>query len=78
MIEKEGCKLIIPYSKSSKVIDAMYDLNSDPFEMNNLIGNNPDKEQYAEKVEELRKDLLEWLQKNKSKHYDGVKERVLI
>lgn len=78
MIVKDGWKLIIPYSKSSKVIDAMYDLNSDPFEMNNLIGKNPDKAQYAEKAEELRKYLLEWLQKNNSKHYDGVKERVLI
>lgn len=78
MIVKDGWKLIIPYSKSSKVIDAMYDLNSDPFEMNNLIGKNPDKKQYAEKAEELRKCLLEWLQKNKSKHYEGVKERVLI
>ena len=64
--------MIIPYLKSLKVIDAMYDLNSDPFEMNNLIGKNPDKEQYAEKAEELRKCLLEWLQKNKSKHYEGV------
>jgi hypothetical protein len=46
--------------------------------MNKLIGKNPDKEQYAEKAEEFRKCLLEWLQKNKSKHYQGVKERVLM
>ena len=78
MIVKDGWKMIIPYSKESKVINAMYDLNSDPYEMNNLIGKNPNKEQYAEKAEELRESLLEWLQKNKSKHYKGVKERVLI
>ena len=78
MIVKDGWKMIIPYSKESKVINAMYNLNSDPFEMNNLIGKNPNKEQYAEKAEELRGSLLEWLQKNKSKHYKGVKEREII
>jgi len=78
MIVKDGWKMIIPYSKESKVINAMYDLNSDPYEMNNLIGKNPNKAQYADKSEELRGCLLEWLKKNKSKHYKGVKERVLI
>jgi arylsulfatase A-like enzyme len=78
MIVKDGWKMIIPYSKESKVINAMYDLNSDPYEMNNLIGKNPNKAQYAEKAEELRGSLLEWLKKNKSKHYKGVKEREII
>ncbi len=78
MIIKDGWKLMIPYSKSSDVINAMYDLNSDPHEMNNLLGNNPDKADYADKAEELRESLLEWLQKNNSKHFEGVKERELI
>jgi len=78
MILKDGWKLIIPYSVTSKVINAMYDLNSDPYEMNNLIGKNPNRHRYAEKAEELRSCLLEWLKKNGSKHYKGVKERELI
>ncbi len=78
MIVKDGWKLIIPYSKSSKVINAMYDLNSDPNEMNNLIGDNPQRGLYQEKAEELRKCLLKWLKKNNSRHYEGVKERELI
>lgn len=78
MIVKDGWKLIIPYSKESKVINAMYDLNTDPHELNNLIGKNPDRTKYANKAEELRTSLLEWLKKNKSVHYDGVKERELI
>lgn len=78
MIVKDGWKLIIPYSESSKVINAMYDLNSDPYEMNNLIGHNPDKQKYAERAEDLRKCLLEWLKKNKSAHFDGVQKRKLI
>jgi len=78
MIVKDGWKLMIPYSKSSKVINAMYNLNEDPHEMNNLIGKNPNRKNYSEKAEEMRGYLLEWLKKNNSKHYDGVKERELI
>jgi arylsulfatase A-like enzyme len=78
MIIKDGWKLIIPYSTTSKVINAMYDLNSDPHEINNLLGKNPDRHSYAEKAEELRACLLEWLAKNNSKHFKGVKERQLI
>ncbi|MBW1792058.1 MAG: sulfatase-like hydrolase/transferase, partial [Deltaproteobacteria bacterium] len=78
MILKDGWKMMIPYSKSSKVINAMYDLNSDPYEMNNLIGKNPNRGRYAEKTEELRASLLEWLKKNGSSHYEGVRKRKLI
>jgi arylsulfatase A-like enzyme len=78
MIVKDGWKLIIPYSENSAVINALYNLNNDPSEMNNLIGKNPEKAKYAEKAEDLRNSLLEWLKKNKSEHYDGVLKRKLI
>lgn len=77
MVLKDGWKLMIPYSKSSTVLNALYDLNTDPYEMNNLIGNNPDRANYKEKTEELRACLLEWLAKNKSAHYGGVAAREL-
>jgi arylsulfatase A-like enzyme len=41
MILKDGWKLMIPYTKDSPVLNALYDLNTDPYEMYNLIGNNP-------------------------------------
>jgi arylsulfatase A-like enzyme len=78
MIVKDGWKMMIPYSTTSKVINALYDLNSDPYEMNNLIGKNPNRHRYAEKTEELRACLLEWIKKNGSSHYQGVKERRLV
>jgi len=78
MIVQDGWKLIIPYSIESKEINALYDLNSDPYEINNLIGKNPNRLKYGEKAEELRESLLEWLKKNNSKHFNGVKERELI
>ena len=78
MIIKNGWKMIIPYSATSEVINALYDLNTDPYEMNNLIGKNPDRHRYAEKTEELRACLLEWLKKNGSSHYEGVRKRKLV
>ncbi len=78
MIVKDGWKMIIPYSKTSTVLNVLYDLNTDPYEMNNLIGNNPNSYHYAEKTEELRACLLEWLEKTGSSHYEGVKERELV
>ena len=78
MIVKDGWKLIIPYTKESTVINAMYNLNEDPHEMNNLLGKNPDRANYEKKAEELRASLLEWLKKNESERYEGVKSRELI
>src|SRR5690606_32736871 len=43
MIVKDGWKMFIPYSVESKVINVLYNLNEDPHELNNLIGNNPNK-----------------------------------
>lgn len=78
MIVKDGWKLMVPQTKTSKVLNALYNLNNDPHEMNNLLGKNPDRKKYQEKAEELRESLLEWLEMNNSKFYDGVKTRKLI
>tara|TARA_B100000809_G_scaffold127796_2_gene125931 strand:- start:7300 stop:9933 length:2634 start_codon:yes stop_codon:yes gene_type:complete len=78
MIVQEGWKLMIPYSVTSTVINAMYDLNTDPLETNNLLGTNPDRAQYQVKAEELRASLLEWLAKNNSVHHYGVEHRDLL
>ena len=78
MIVKDGWKMMIPYTEDSKVLNVLYNLNDDPHEINNLLGKNPDKSKYQQKTEELRTHLLEWLQKNNSKHYLGVSKRKLI
>ena len=78
MIVKDGWKLIIPYTIKSTVINTMYDLNTDPYEMNNLLGSNPDRANHQEKAEELRESLLEWLAEQESIHYYSVSKRDLL
>jgi arylsulfatase A-like enzyme len=78
MILKDNWKMFIPYSAGSNVINALYNLNDDPLEMNNLIGNNPDRKKYEAKAGELRDELLNWLKEHHSKHYEGVKSRDLM
>lgn len=78
MIVKDGWKMMIPKTATSRVIEALFDLNTDPGEVVNLIGSNPNAAKYSYKVEELRKDLLSWLEKNGSVNYDGVQTRRII
>jgi arylsulfatase A-like enzyme len=77
MILKDSWKMFIPNSANSTVIDALYNLKDDPYEMNNLLGSNPNKKQYTSKVNELHTDLVNWLKEHKSKNYDGVRMRNL-
>jgi arylsulfatase A-like enzyme len=78
MILKDGWKMFIPYSATSTVIDALYNLKDDPYEMTNLLGSNPEKKKYTPIVNELHTDLVNWLKDNKSVHYEGVRTRNLI
>ena len=78
MIIKDNWKMLVPYSAESTVINVLYNLKNDPYEMKNLLGSNPDRKKYVEKANELRSDLLSWLKQHKSKHYEGVKNRDLL
>ena len=58
MILKRGWKLMKPHPTGKKVKMALYDLNTDPLEMKNLLAENP--ENYKEKVTELETCFAEW------------------
>lgn len=77
MIVKDSWKMFIPYTSTSTVINALYNLKDDPYEMNNLMGSNPDKSKYTQKINELHTDLLTWLKEKNSSNYDGVRFRNL-
>lgn len=76
MVVKDGWKLYVPYTPDSKVMNVMHNLNEDPYEMINLLSGEPSAETLA-KAEELRTELVKWLEKHNTEHAEGVKMRKL-
>jgi arylsulfatase A-like enzyme len=71
-------KLMCGRSTDAPSLDALYDLKNDPQELNNLIGRNPDKEQYRAEAMRLKGLLIDWLTRVKSPHLDAVRNRPLF
>lgn len=78
MIRTAEWKLMMPYDPDSKSPSALFNLNEDPYEMNNLIGSNPARHQYKEETERLRAKLIHWCKRTHHPHLEEVQNRVLI
>ena len=77
MLRTSRWKLIVSYNPKSQTVDALYDLDADPHEMNNLIGKNPNRKKNLPQAEKLRTKLAGWLKKTNSPHLKGVLAREL-
>lgn len=69
MIRKGDWKMILFLQMSDKsqgATQALYDLKSDPLEMNNLIGSNPEKAKYEKIGGDLKQTLKDWMIKTKT------------
>ena len=63
--------------KIQKTVCALYNLKTDPLEMNNLIGANPEKAKYGEVVRDLKFTLNEWMIKTKTPYTNELKNTIL-
>lgn len=63
MIRYGNYKLILPRTANSTVTDMLYDLQTDPFEMKNLLGKNVSP-LAASKAEFLKILLVEWMKRH--------------
>ncbi len=69
MIRKGDWKMIVYLQmgeKKQKNTNALYNLKSDPLEMNNLIGSNPEKGKYTDVTNELKLTLKNWMLNTKT------------
>lgn len=64
MVLKSGWKLMRPHSSGKNVKAALYDLNTDPYEMNNLLEGEFKK--YESKLSELEACFDDWCEKTGS------------
>ena len=71
-------KLMYGRSADAPSLDALYDLQNDPSELNNLIGRNPQAQQYRAEVVRMKQLLVEWLTRVKSPNLESVKARPLL
>jgi arylsulfatase A-like enzyme len=71
-------KLMFGRSADALSLDALYDLKSDPPELTNLIGSNPDRERYRAQAERMKGFLVAWLERTKSPNLEQVKARPLL
>lgn len=77
MVRTEKWKLLMANRKDSSALDALYNLEDDPLEINNLIGNNPNKDRYMKYAQAMKDRLVEWLEKTGSPYTEEVVARAL-
>ena len=78
MIRTVQWKLMTTHRSSGKNVEALFNLKTDPHELNNLLGSNPDRFKYRETAEELRSTLVSYLDDVNSPLAEGVAKRLLI
>jgi arylsulfatase A-like enzyme len=61
MVLKGGWKLMLPDLSATEVVKALYNLNDDPYELNNLLADNGAAGTYEPKVKELEACFQEWI-----------------
>lgn len=71
-------KLLYGRAANAPSLDALYDLQTDPHELNNLIGHNPQREQSRAEVTRMKGLLVDWLTRVKSPHLESVRQRPLL
>jgi arylsulfatase A-like enzyme len=68
-------KFLFGRSAAARSLDALYDLQTDPSELINWIGHNPDRAKFRAEAERMKALLIDWLTGVKSPHLETVKAR---
>lgn len=80
MIRKGDWKMIVYLQmsdKTQKTVSALYNLKTDPQEMNNLIGSNPEKSKYETVAGDLKSTLKAWMIQTKTPYINELENTIL-
>ncbi|UCD29793.1 MAG: sulfatase-like hydrolase/transferase [Planctomycetota bacterium] len=75
MVRDKDWKFITHRDEKSENVDALYNLRDDPYEMNNLVGRNPQRAQSLKQARKMKDMLVVWLEKTDSPFLENVKRR---
>ncbi len=78
MVTDGRWKFLFGRNATNKSLDALYDLQTDPHELNNLIGRNPDREKSRNEALRMKGLLVDWLTQVKSPLLETVKARPVM
>lgn len=78
MIRTEQWKLMTTHRSEGKNVEALFDLKNDPFEMNNLLGTNPERFNYKNIAEKMRSKLVSYLKDVNYPLVKGIEQRILV
>ena len=73
MIRTKEWKLLVSKHNNKKVMDALYNLKDDPYELNNLLFT--DRAKYKKKAESLKVKLVDYLEKVKYSYVEDIRQR---
>ena len=76
MIRTKEWKLMIGRTEKAKSVDALYNMEKDPYETTNLLA-GPDGKKYQQVVAELQRKLVENLEYRNSPYAKSVRDRVV-
>ena len=77
-VRTESWKLIVAEDPTSTAIDALYDMDADPDEMNNLIGSAAGQIQYRDVAEAMQTRLVHYLNRLGSAEATNVEARAVV
>ncbi|MHB1000283.1 MAG: sulfatase-like hydrolase/transferase [Armatimonadota bacterium] len=60
------------WSRDPAEMDCLFDLRSDPHELNNLLGKNPDRLRYLPKAVEIRRNMMNWMERISHPYLDKL------
>lgn len=77
MVTDGRWKLMFGRGFAAKARDALFDLETDPNELRNLLATEADRTTHMAEAERLKQSLLDWLTRNHSAHVEEVRARSL-
>ena len=78
MVTDGRWKLMFGRGLAARARDALFDLETDPLEMKNLLAVEADRTANQVQAERLKQSLLDWLTRNNSTHVEEVRARSIV